>query len=72
MIRVHRGKVTTGAQGIIGESGTAITGFQKTGTVRVHGEIWKARSDDPIGKGDPVTVVGINGMQLIVKKGEGA
>jgi membrane-bound serine protease (ClpP class) len=72
VIRVHRGKVTTGAQGMIGENGTAITGFQKTGTVRVHGEIWKARSDDPIGKGDPVTVVGINGMQLIVKKGEDA
>lgn len=67
-IKVHLSKVTTGEQGIIGESGTAMRDFKETGKVFVHGEIWNAKSEEQISKNDKISVTGINGMVLTVKK----
>ncbi|MDY6969370.1 MAG: NfeD family protein, partial [Spirochaetota bacterium] len=69
VVLVHKGKVSTGLEGIIGETGTAIEDFKKTGKALVHGEIWNAQSDDEIKKHDPVIVVSAKGMILFVKKG---
>ena len=67
-LMAHRGKVVTGAQGMIGERGTVLADFEKRGQIAVHGEIWKARTDTPLAKGDKVEVVNIEGMLLSVKK----
>ena len=67
-ILAHRGKVLTGSEGMAGERGTAIRDFDGEGPVLVHGEIWKARSEVPLQKGDHVQVEKIEGMTLIVKK----
>ncbi len=64
---VHRSKVTTGSEGMIGETGTALNDFNPAGRVSVHGEIWNAESDSVIRKGNPVVVEAINGMVLKVK-----
>jgi membrane-bound ClpP family serine protease len=34
----------------------------------VHGELWKARSDEAIGEGDEVVVTSVEGLIVKVKK----
>ena len=68
IFKVHTGKVTTGRQGMIGESGVAIMDFDKKGKVLIHGEIWNAKSDGDIRKDDDVVVKDVNGMTLIVER----
>jgi membrane-bound serine protease (ClpP class) len=68
-IRAHRRKVSTGNEGIVGETGVAISNLQPTGEVQVHGEIWSAESEgDEINKGDAVTITGIDKLKLKVKR----
>ena len=40
-LRAQRRRVTTGAEGLVGEIGEAVTALAPRGQVRVHGEIWK-------------------------------
>jgi membrane-bound serine protease (ClpP class) len=41
------------------------------GQVLTRGEIWSAVAAEPIAAGDPVRVVGIDGLTLTVRKDEG-
>jgi membrane-bound serine protease (ClpP class) len=67
VFHVHTSKVTTGAQGIIGETGIALNDFAKDGKISVHGEIWNAESDSPVKEGDRLIVEEVLGMVLKVK-----
>jgi membrane-bound serine protease (ClpP class) len=68
-IKAQRKKPVTGSEGIVGESGTAISNLKPAGKVKVHGEIWNAEcKDDMINKGDEIEVVSVNHLTLIVKK----
>ncbi len=66
----QRRHVTTGAEGLIGEVGTAATRIDPEGTVKVHGEIWKAVGDSFIKKGDKVRVVAVEGLALKVTRSD--
>ena len=66
-IRARRNKVTTGSQGLIGETGMAQTELSPAGTVFVHGELWRARSRQNVAIGEQVRVTGVNGLQLEVE-----
>ncbi len=44
VLRAHRLRPITGAEGLIGEVGTALADIDPTGKVFVHGEYWDARS----------------------------
>lgn len=66
-LRAQRRKVTTGDRGIIGEVGTARSNIGESGEVFVHGEHWRARSEEPISSGSRVEVVAVDGMLLTVK-----
>ena len=70
VILAHKQKVTTGQEGLIGETGTVQVNIKqgRTGKVFVHGELWNASSDTPINKGEKIEVVSIDGMILTVKK----
>jgi membrane-bound serine protease (ClpP class) len=70
VLKVHRSQVTTGREGIIGEVGLAMEIFdgQGRGTIRVHGEIWKAQSGEDIRTGEEVVVEKVEGMVLKVRK----
>ncbi len=68
-IKAQLSKVKTGKEGLIGETGVALTDVFKDGKIVVHGEIWNARSDEQINKGDRVVVVSIEGLMLLIKKG---
>ncbi|MDZ7373493.1 MAG: nodulation protein NfeD [candidate division KSB1 bacterium] len=68
-LKAKRAKPTTGREGLIGEIGLALTrlGPEEDGQVKLHGEIWRAMSDQPIRKGDRVRVVSVEGLTLRVE-----
>lgn len=53
---------------IIGEEGEAKSDIYHEGSVQVHGELWTARSNEPISNGSKVRVVGRDGFVLEVRK----
>jgi len=62
-------KKLTGAEGMVGKIGEAMTDFKDgKGKVFVHGEIWDAFSDERIRKGDTVEVVEVIDLKLRVRK----
>jgi membrane-bound serine protease (ClpP class) len=67
-IRSQRSRVDTGREGLIGLVGEARTDIGEKGQVFVHGEYWNAWSDDPIAKGEKITVVAVDGLKLKVTK----
>ena len=69
-VRVHREKADTGKEGLIGKQAEVRSDLTPDGQVFVHGEIWNARSNESVHTGDKVTVVGVEGLTLLVKKME--
>ncbi len=55
-LKAQRRKPTTGAQGIIGETGVTIGKIDPEGQIKIHGEIWRATADSPIRAGQKVIV----------------
>jgi membrane-bound serine protease (ClpP class) len=66
-IKARRAKVTTGTAGMIGLTGRAATGIAPEGTVFVRGELWRARSNMNIARGEDIRVTGIEGLTLDVE-----
>jgi len=66
-VRSQLRKPVTGAEGMIGETGEAMEDFTGEGKVFVHGEWWSARCGASLKKGEKVTVVGREGMTLLVE-----
>ena len=68
-LKAQRRKPTTGAQGLVGEEGEAINDLKPEGSVKVHGEIWNARSvQGTIKKGTKVIVDSSDNLKLTVRK----
>jgi len=67
VLRARRNKVVTGAEGMLGEIGTALTPLEPGGKVFVRGEYWGAVSAARVPAGGRVRVTGINGLQLTVE-----
>ena len=68
---LKRIRVRTGVEGLIGERGEAIEACDPRGQVRVRGEIWSAICEPPVGAGDGVRVVSIDGLTLGVEPAPG-
>lgn len=60
-------KVTTGVEGMVGETGVALTDVGESGSVYAHSEYWNAESPVPIVKGTKVVVVSVDRMVLTVE-----
>ncbi|MCX7856964.1 MAG: nodulation protein NfeD [Deltaproteobacteria bacterium] len=69
-VKAQFSKVKTGKEALIGEEGVAKTDVYTDGKVVVQGEIWNAKSDDPIKAGEIIEVVKVEGLVLKVKKKE--
>lgn len=68
-LKAQRRKPITGAEGLIGESGTADTDIGPDGgMVSIHGERWSAYSDEPLPKGSKIIVDAISGLKVKVRK----
>jgi len=66
-VRARRNKVETGREGMIGETGAAITELAPQGKVFVHGEYWDAVSSKPVAVGGRVRVTAIDKLILKVE-----
>jgi membrane-bound ClpP family serine protease len=61
-------KVKTGREALVGSKGIATSDLKPRGEIRVQGEFWQATAKDTeISVGQPVMVVGMEGMFLVVK-----
>jgi len=67
-LRTRMKKPTTGREGLVGERGVAMTAINFEGDVKVHGEIWRAVSEEKIRKGEKVQVLSVDGLQIKVIK----
>jgi len=60
---------TTGAPGMVGQMAVVRVPLAPEGQVAVQGELWHAVAQDgPIAAGEPVTIVGVDGLTLTVAK----
>lgn len=66
--RALRRRPSTGSEGLIGEKGKALSAIFRQGEVFVHGEIWKAVSEEEIQEGDAIEVTKVDGLALKVRK----
>jgi len=66
-VRARRNKVVTGREGMIGETGAAVTELAPEGKVFVHGEYWDAVAATPVAAGARVTVTAIDRLKLTVE-----
>ena len=64
---LRRYRVTTGVEGLIGQRAEAMEALTPAGRVRVHGEIWNARSRATVAVGAPVRIAEVAGLTLIVE-----
>jgi membrane-bound serine protease (ClpP class) len=65
-MKARRRPAATGAEQMIGSRGQVVDWQAGRGSVRVHGEIWSARSDREVKSGDSVRVMRREGLTLIV------
>ncbi len=66
VVRAQRQPAATGAQTLIGAQAIAATDLSPSGQVFLQGELWSAQATGPVRKGDPVTIIGIEGLTLRV------
>jgi membrane-bound serine protease (ClpP class) len=66
-VKAKRNKVVTGREGMIGETGSAVTALSPEGKVFVHGEYWDAVAAKPVAAGGRVRVTGIDQLKLTVE-----
>ncbi|RJQ18488.1 MAG: nodulation protein NfeD [Nitrospiraceae bacterium] len=67
-VKAYRRKPVTGVEGLVGLEGTAKTDVHNEGLVFVHGETWKAWSDEPMKAGEKVVVEKVDGLKLKVRR----
>ena len=61
-----RRRAQVGAEALIGASAHVVTACRPLGSVRVHGELWQARSEEGADTGESVRVRGLDGLTLVV------
>jgi membrane-bound serine protease (ClpP class) len=66
-VRARRNKAQTGSEGMIGETGAAVTELAPEGKVFVHGEYWDAVSSRQVAAGARVRVTAIDRLKLTVE-----
>lgn len=70
--RMRGRKVQTGVENLVGATGKVTTPLAPVGQIRVHGELWEARSPTPLDPGSRVRVVAVDGLTLEVSPLNGA
>jgi len=68
-VKALRAKPITGSEGLAGEEGLASTDIGPGGGMALlHGEVWSVYSEEPVAKGEKLTVLSREGLKLKVKK----
>jgi membrane-bound serine protease (ClpP class) len=68
-LQAQRSAPVTGAEGLIGAHGHTLTavGPGHSGQIRVHGEIWQARSSASIAAGQAVRITALDGLTVTIE-----
>jgi membrane-bound serine protease (ClpP class) len=66
-VRQRARPVVTGREEMIGAVAEAMESFSETGAVRAHGEVWSARSAQPVAAGQSVRINKVDGLTLEVE-----
>jgi len=70
VIQAQRRRPVTGESALLGQRGIADTDLAPEGWIRVVGERWRALAETPpVPSGEKVTVTGVDGLTLKVRKG---
>lgn len=67
-LRWSKRKAMTGAEGMIGRRGSALTECTPEGRVKVMGQIWNASCATGAETGDAIEVTGVDGLRLQVTR----
>ena len=67
-IRARERPVVSGADAMIGLPAEAMEDFDRRGRVQLGGELWQARSEIPVKRGERHPVIGIEGLTVILGK----
>jgi len=67
LVRARRRAVVSGPEEMIGSKGRVVEWSGHDGRVRVHGELWRARSAGPLKPGRTVRVADIENLTLVVE-----
>lgn len=67
LLRPQLLKPKVGPESLVGRRAEAVSELNPEGMVMINGEYWRATSLEPIGKGEEVVVVGVDGLRLKVK-----
>jgi len=62
-----RRKPSVGVETLVGKTAVALGALSPRGQVRLDGEIWEARSDTAVVRGDEVVVRAVEGLTLLVE-----
>jgi membrane protein implicated in regulation of membrane protease activity len=65
--RVRGQPKKVGAQTLIGQTATVVSACRPNGQVRVSGELWAARCPNGAGEGVTVSIVGRDGLTLLIE-----
>lgn len=69
-LKARQHPIVSGREELIGAEGVILEDILDEGTIRVHGELWSARSAQHLVRGQKVRVVGMEGLVLIVTAAE--
>jgi membrane-bound serine protease (ClpP class) len=69
-VRAQRQRSVTGAAGMVGDRGQALSDIPAggSGTVSAHGETWAATADEAVVAGEAIEVVAVDGLSLRVRR----
>lgn len=65
--RSFRRPVVSGPSYLEGAQATAVDAFDQVGYVRLHGELWRARTAEPVRAGQWVRVARVDGLEVVVE-----
>ena len=69
-LKARHHPIVSGREELIGAEGEILEDIIDEGMIRVHGELWSARSAQHPFRGQKVRVVGMEGLVLIVTSAE--
>ena len=67
----RRAAARVGVETLLGADGRVVTACRPDGQVRVRGEAWGARCEAGADPGDPIVVVGREGLTLLIRRLDG-
>lgn len=66
-LKQRRKPIVSGKEEMMGSVGEATEAFDTDGRIRIHGELWQAKSTQPVRQGQRVKVSGMDGLVLHIE-----